>query len=76
MKKIAPLLAIVAILLLGYSIIFRSSQSHKLVYVDVNKLLKEYERTKVVRANFEKKATVLKSNVDSLIVSWQKELKS
>jgi outer membrane protein len=34
-----------------------------------------YKRTKIVRVDFEKKAKVLQSNVDSLITGWQKDLK-
>jgi outer membrane protein len=45
------------------------------VYVDVNKLLDGYKRTKVVRAEFEVKAKTLQSNLDSLVSGWQKELK-
>jgi len=55
---------------------FYTQESSKLVYVDVNKLLDGYKRTKVVRAEFEKKAKLLRSNVDSLVTDWQKELKT
>jgi len=74
MSKITLPLAILAFL---FSIItfFYSQSSSEQVYVDVNKLLEGYKRTKVVRAEFEKKANVLKSNVDSLVTDWQKELK-
>ncbi|MCF2875146.1 MULTISPECIES: OmpH family outer membrane protein [unclassified Tenacibaculum] len=74
MKKLAFPLAALALI---FSILtfFLSQNSSELVYVDVNKLLDGYKRTKVVRAEFEKKAKVLKSNVDSLVVDWQKELK-
>lgn len=47
----------------------------KLAYVDVNKLLQHYDRTEVDREAFEKKAAILKANVDSLINDWQNELK-
>ena len=36
------------------------------VYVDVNKLLDGYKRTKIVRAQFEEKAKTLNANVDSI----------
>lgn len=74
MKKIVLPLSVLALV---FSIItfFYSQSSSDLVYVDVNKLLDGYKRTKVVRAEFEKKAKVLKSNVDSLVTDWQKELK-
>ena len=53
---------------------FQASQSEQ-VYVDVNQLLDGYKRTAIVKAEFQKKATAMKSNVDSLLGSWQKELK-
>ncbi len=74
MKKITPLLSILAIILACFSI-YQSQKSSEQVYVDVNKLLDGYKRTKVVRAEFEAKAKTLKANVDSLVIGWQKELK-
>ena len=74
MKKIALGLAIVS-LLVSIITFFYAENTSKQVYVDVNKLLDGYKRTKVVRGEFEKKAKVLKSNVDSLVTDWQKELK-
>ncbi|CAM1365452.1 Periplasmic chaperone for outer membrane proteins Skp [Tenacibaculum sediminilitoris] len=74
MKKIAIGLASLALILSLFTF-FYSQNTSDLVYVDVNKLLDGYKRTKVVRAEFEKKAKVLKSNVDSLVTDWQKELK-
>ncbi len=74
MKKIALPLAALAFIFSLFNF-FYSQNTSDLVYVDVNKLLDGYKRTKVVRAAFEKKAKVLKSNVDSLVVDWQKELK-
>ena len=74
MKKIALILSTVA-LTVTVANFFYSQEKSSLVYVDVNKLLEGYKRTKVVRAEFEKKAKLLKSNVDSLVTDWQKELK-
>lgn len=74
MKKIVLPLAALAFVLSLVSFFF-SQKSSTLVYVDVNKLLEGYKRTKVVRGEFEKKAKVLKSNIDSLVTDWQKELK-
>ncbi|MDG1246346.1 MAG: OmpH family outer membrane protein [Polaribacter sp.] len=74
MKKASLPLAIIAILIALGSFFYNQNTS-KLVYVDVNKLLDGYKRTKVVRAEFEAKAKTLKSNVDSLVAGWQKELK-
>jgi len=74
MKKLSLPLAIIAILMALGSFFYHQSSS-KLVYVDVNKLLDGYKRTKVVRAEFEAKAKTLNSNVDSLVAGWQKELK-
>lgn len=54
---------------------FYAQSSSELVYVDVNKLLDGYKRTKLVKAEFEAKTKILKANVDSLMVDWQEELK-
>ena len=56
--------------------IFKSYNSSSQVYVDVNKLLEGYKRTKIVRGEFEVKAKTLQANVDSLITDWQSELKT
>lgn len=76
MNKISNLLSLVAlgISIAALGVLYFSTQSN-LVYVDVNKLLEGYNRTKVVRAEFESKAKVLNANVDSLMNDWQKELK-
>ena len=74
MKKISLPLAVLAIIISILSFFFNKNSS-ELVYVDVNKLLDGYKRTKIVRAEFEVKAKTLKSNVDSLVTSWQNELK-
>ena len=54
-----------------YSINYEKNQ----VYVDVNRLLEGYKRTKEVRSEFETKAKNLNANVDSLMTDWQKEIK-
>lgn len=74
MKKLSPLLAIIAIAVSAFALL-KSYQSDNYVYVDINKLLEGYKRTEVVKVEYEKKAKNLQSNVDSLIVGWQKELK-
>lgn len=74
MKKTTLVLAALAIVISCISF-FNAQKSSELVFVDVNKLLEGYKRTKVVRAEFTKKATTLKANVDSLVKGWQKELK-
>lgn len=74
MKKITLPLAIIALIIALISI-FYSQNTSKLVYVDVNKLLDGYKRTKTVKTQFEKKAKLLRSNIDSLVTDWQKELK-
>lgn len=74
-----PVLAIVLsfIALLGVIVtFFYLKSSSELVYVDVNKLIDGYSRTKIAKADFEKKATTLKANVDSLLTDWQKELQN
>ena len=75
MNKISLPIAIIALLIaVGSFFYFKSSNQQ--VYVDVNKLLEGYKRTKVVRAEFEEKAKTLNANVDSLMTDWQNELKS
>lgn len=71
--KIVTLISVIAILLSGISIYY-SQKSSELVYVDVNKLIEGYKRTKVVKADFEVKAATMRSNIDSLITGWKKEL--
>lgn len=75
MNKFALPLSIVAIAV-GIFSFFNSQTSSNLVYVDVNKLLDGYSRTKIVRGEFEAKAKTLNSNIDSLMVDWQNELKT
>jgi outer membrane protein len=74
MKKVTLVLALLAIVISCASF-FYAQKSSELVFVDVNKLLDGYKRTKIVRAEFTKKASTLKANVDSLVTGWQKELK-
>ena len=75
MKKIAFPLAVVA-LIIACIALYLSTSTNKQVYVDVNKLLDGYKRTKQVRLEFETKAKQLNANVDSLMVDWQKEIKT
>lgn len=75
MKKLIPVLVACAVLLSLFSL-YKAYQSTNLVYVDVNKLLESYKRTEIVRSEFEKKAKTLQSNVDSLILGWQEDLKT
>tara|TARA_B110000967_G_scaffold202558_1_gene241605 strand:+ start:594 stop:1127 length:534 start_codon:yes stop_codon:yes gene_type:complete len=74
MNKLALPTAIAAILISIGSFYCVQSSSDQ-VYVDVNKLLDGYKRTKIVRAQFEEKAKTLNANVDSLLVDWKNELK-
>jgi len=75
MNKLIFPTAIVALLISIGSFFYLQSSSNQ-VYVDVNKLLDGYKRTKIVRAQFEDKAKTLNANVDSLMVDWQNELKT
>lgn len=75
MKKLPLPIAVISVLISCLSF-FYFQQSSKQVYVDVNKLMKGYERTKRVRATFEKKAKILNANVDSLMTDWQREIKT
>ncbi len=75
MKQIKTILPFIAIVLAAIAIYYAKSSS-QLVYVDVNKLMEGYKRTKVVKADFDKKATTMKGNIDSLMTGWQKELQT
>ena len=75
MNKLPLPIAIIALTLSVFSFFYFQSSTNQ-VYVDVNRLLDGYERTKVVRTEFEAKAKTLNANVDSLMTDWQKELKS
>lgn len=74
--KNVPFYAAIAAVVLSVGAIYMAKSSSELVYVDVNKLIEGYSRTKVAKAEFEKKANVMKANVDSLVGNWQKELKN
>lgn len=76
MNKLPIIISGIAILLSIFSFFyFHGSTNSDLVYVDVNKLMEGYKRTAVEKSKFEAKANLLKSNVDSLLNEWQKELK-
>ncbi|TXD83466.1 OmpH family outer membrane protein [Subsaximicrobium wynnwilliamsii] len=74
MNKISLTLALLALITSISSFFYFNSHSNQ-VYVDVNKLLEGYKRTKVVRADFDATAKTLNANVDSLMTNWQTELK-
>ncbi len=75
MNKFSFPLALIALILSVFSFFYFQSSSNQ-VYVDVNKLLDGYKRTKIEKAKFEEKAKTLNANVDSLMSDWQNELKS
>ncbi len=75
MNKLTFPIAIIA-LLVAISSFFYLQSSSNMVFVDVNKLVEGYKRTKIVKAEFEKKAAAMKANVDSLLGGWQNELKA
>ena len=75
MNKLSLPISILALLISIGSFFYLQSSSDQ-VYVDVNKLLDGYKRTKLVRAEFETKAKNLNANVDSLMTDWQKEIKT
>jgi len=73
--KLAFPLSLIA-LIASLATFFISQSKSELVYVDVNKLLEGYDRTKVEQKAFEEKTSVMKANVDSLMTDWQDELKT
>ena len=75
MKQI-PFYASISAVILSLIAIYFAKSSSQLVYVDVNKLITGYSKTKVAKAEFDKKANLMKANVDSLVANWQTELKN
>ncbi|WP_420574988.1 OmpH family outer membrane protein [Kordia sp.] len=75
MKKTPLILSVIALVLSSIAI-WKGLSKEEQVYVDVNKLVEGYERTKIVRTDFQEKAKTLNANIDSLISGWQNELKS
>ena len=75
MNKLTLPIALVA-LFTSIATFYYSQSKSELVYVDINKLVEGYKRTKVERETFNKKANTLKANVDSLLTDWQDELKN
>ena len=75
MKKLTLPISLIALAASIFSFFYLQSSS-ELVYVDVNKLIDGYQRTKAERTKFEEKANTLQANVDSLIGDWQEELKT
>jgi len=69
-----PLFAAILAVLLSVAAIYFSKSSSELVYVDVNKLIDGYKRTKIAKVDLEKKSSAAKTNVDSLMTNWEKEL--
>lgn len=74
--KHLPLYAAALAILLSATAVFLSKNSSDLVYVDVNKLIEGYSRTKQVKSEFEKKSSAMRAEVDTLLANWQKEIKS
>ncbi|MBS9464318.1 OmpH family outer membrane protein [Flagellimonas sp. 389] len=74
-SKLAIPLSILA-LMVSVATFFISRSTSELVYVDVNRLLESYTRTEVDRKDFNERTTVMKANVDSLMLDWQNELKA
>ena len=75
MNKLALPVAILA-LLMTIGLFMYSQQQAELVYVDINKMVEGYDRTKVEREAFNNKVSTMKANVDSLMAGWQDELKA
>lgn len=75
MNRFSLPISIIAVLISTLSFFYFKSSS-ELVYVDVNKLMDGYSRTKIVKSDFEAKVKTLNANVDSLMNTWQNELKT
>lgn len=46
-------------------------KKENMVYVDIGKLMQEYQGMIDARAEYEKKATQWQANADTLVVQWQ-----
>ncbi|SKB98663.1 outer membrane protein [Salegentibacter salinarum] len=75
MNKLSIPLSFIAIVI-SLSAFFYLSPKEELVYVDVNRLLNGYDRTAIEKQKFEIKTNKLKSDMDSLNVSWQQDLQA
>ncbi|WP_411032064.1 OmpH family outer membrane protein [Spongiimicrobium sp. 3-5] len=75
MNKLALPISIIA-LVASMATFFLLPSKSELVFVDINKLVEGYDRTKTERETFNNKASTLKANADSLLVDWQKELRT
>ena len=74
MNKIATFLSILALVVAVVSISLSYKRTN-LVFVDINKLIENYERTAVERKVFNAKVKRMQSNADSLMTAFQQELK-
>lgn len=74
MKSNILYVLVICSLLLGSIATYKAFYANELVYVDVNKLIEGYKRTKAAKAEFDTRVSGMKSNVDSLLSGWQKEL--
>lgn len=75
MNKIVLPMALIALILSVFTLLKYHTGS-EVAYVDINKLMEGYQRTQTERESFNKKVSLLKANVDSLMVEWQNELAS
>ena len=75
MNKVPTLLSILALIVAVISLSLSYKQS-TLVYVDINKLIENYDRTAVERKAFDAKVNRMRSNADSLMTAFQNELKT
>ena len=75
MKKntIFNAIVITAILVLAF---FQFVRNDKVVYIDTNVLMNEYKGMQVMKAEYQEKAAVWQSNIDTLITDWETELRS
>lgn len=75
MKNGISAIVILLVFAVGYLFYAQKSQNEDVVYIDVNVLMADYEGMKDAKKEFEAKSTVWQANVDSLISSFQNELK-
>jgi len=69
------ILVIIATGIIGFSI-WTYFQQRDVAYVDTNVLMENFSGMKIAKKDYEAKVTVWKNNVDSLMKSWEVELKT
>lgn len=74
MQKISIVIAVVALLISGFTFFKNQDQVRKVAYVDVNKVIHGYSRTNEVKKEFEKQKAEFNTNKDSLFQAFKSNM--